>query len=396
MTQLTQSFWDLLSRSRILSDERCWQARGANPGLDGLAAARKLVADGVLTKFQAEEILNGRWRRLRVGDFVLRDILGYGGMGTAYVAVNRATREMVAIKLLGEQHKHDAGMRARFQMEGRAGMELIHPNLVRTLELGVIQDLYGETDFMVMDLFPGVTLLEGIFFSGGPLKPDAACDVIVQAAAGLGYLHHNQMIHRDVKPDNILIDAEGNVKLLDFGLTLADKSSNEDEFSLSMIFGHDCLGTADYIPPEQAVDSFHVDCRADVYSLGCTLFVALTGKRPFPFQRRIDTIRAHQSAPRPRIDAFNPAVPTEIVDYAQRMMAVNASDRPRDMSEVITFLTPFARRRRWAFSFRDVLATRRKRGAQKLAQQSKPGGTQATRPTDVVARVETDTPRLPD
>ncbi len=397
MTQsLKKSFWELLARSRVLTAERCQQVRDALRGTDGLDAAREVVKAGVLTKFQAEEIINGRWRRLVVGNFVLRDILGFGGMGTAYVAIDRETKRTVAVKLLSEQHKHEAGMRARFQMEGRAGMGLDHANVVRTLEIGTIAELYGETDFMIMELFPGVTLLEGINFSGGPLKVDAACDVTVQAAQGLQYLHRQGMVHRDVKPDNILINADGEVKLLDFGLTLADKSSNDEEFSLAMIFGHDCLGTADFIPPEQSLDSFKVDARADIYSLGCTLFVALTARRPFPYPSRIETIKAHRNQPRPRVDASNPAVPKELADFVQRMMAIRGEDRPQDMGEVIRCLTPHARRRRWAFDFRDVLATRRKRGQKKAEQQARSAtGPQSMRPTDLVSRAETDSPQTP-
>ncbi|MCA8993520.1 MAG: serine/threonine protein kinase [Planctomycetaceae bacterium] len=398
MTQaLKKSFWEMLTRARVLRPERLQQVQESFGNLEGLAAARQVVASGALTKFQAEEIINGRWRKLRVGDFILRDILGFGGMGTAYVAIDEKTRQTVAIKLLGEQHKHEAGMRARFQLEGRAGMELSHPNVVRTLELGTITELYGETDFMVMELFPGVTLLEGIQFSSGPLKLDAACDVIAQAASGLNYLHKLGMVHRDVKPDNILINSDGEVKLLDFGLTLADKSSQDDEFSLAMIFGHDCLGTADFIPPEQAADSFKVDARADVYSLGCSLFVALTARRPFPKENRLATVRAHATDPRPPVSDFNPEVPAVVCDYVQKMMSINPADRPKDMGEVIRFLVPFARRRRWAFDFRDVLATRRKRERDKArksrVQQNQPP--QSMRPTDVVSRAETDSPEGP-
>ena len=300
MATATKSFWELLHRSRVLEPGREETLRATLGNLDGLEAARAVVQAGAITKFQAELILNGHWRKLKVGNFLLRDILGYGGMGTAYVAADIATRNLVALKLLGEAFRHEPGMRTRFQLEGRCGMQMDHPCLVRTLELGKLEELYGETDFMVMELFPGVTLLEGIHFSGGPLSQDAACDATVQAAQGLSYLHQRGMVHRDVKPDNILIDADGNVKLLDFGLTLADNSIHDDEFSLAMIFGHDCLGTADYIPPEQSEDSFQVDQRADIYSLGCTLYAALTAKRPFPMPTRAETVKAHHQLPRPR------------------------------------------------------------------------------------------------
>jgi serine/threonine-protein kinase len=204
------------------------------------------------------------------------------------------------------------------------------------------------------------------------------------------------MVHRDVKPDNLLINSAGDVKLLDFGLTLADQSDDEDEFSLAMIFGHDCLGTADFIPPEQSLDSFHVDPRADVYSLGCTLFVALAARRPFPFPTRLATIQAHRSSPRPRADQFQPQVPAELANIVERMMAIQPEERPRNMREVQDLLRPFARRKRWSFEFRDVLATRRKRGRQKGEQPPANQRPQALRQTDIAPDAETDAPRSLD
>ncbi|MCA8998378.1 MAG: serine/threonine protein kinase, partial [Planctomycetaceae bacterium] len=224
------------------------------------------VRSKLVTRFQAEEVLNGRGRHLNVDHYLLTEVLGYGGMGTVYIGVDRNTGEERAVKLLDEKFKHEAGMRARFQLEAKAGLRLEHARLVRTFELGTVESLYGETDYMAMELVRGVTLLEGLSFSNGPLKWDAACDVVAQAAMGLEYLHSCQMVHRDVKPDNILIDVHGNAKLLDFGLTLANDHTFDEEFSLAMIFGHDCLGTADFIPPEQSLDSMNVDGRADIYS----------------------------------------------------------------------------------------------------------------------------------
>lgn len=353
--------------------------------------ALNAVRRQIVTHFQAEEILNGRVRKLKVGDYVLVDILGYGGMGTVYIARHTQTGQPVAIKLLGDQTKHDSGIRARFQLEAKAGMKLDHAKLVRTLELGTVQELYGETEYMVMELVQGVTLLEGIHFSNGPLKYDAAADVICQAAEGLGYLHEKGMVHRDVKPDNILIEVNGNAKLLDFGLTLADAGGFEEEFSLAMIFGHDCLGTADYIPPEQSLDSLRVDHRADIYSLGCTLYTALTAKRPFPGRTRPETVKAHRTEPRPVIKDHNPRVPVELSNAATRMMAVDPDQRPQTVAEVIQLLAPFRKRRNWAFEFSQVLV-QRKEMRKRYISESRARSNQQQRPTTVNARGETETP----
>jgi eukaryotic-like serine/threonine-protein kinase len=393
MAITSKTFFDQLCKTRILPAERIDEFRDspACPEDAGdLHIAQAAVQSGLLTKFQAEEILNGRARRLRVGDYALTDILGFGGMGTVYIGRHVEDGSRGAVKLLGEQFKHDDGMRARFQLEARSGMQFSHPRLVRTLDYGRIEDLFGEIDYMVMELVEGVTLLEGVTFSDGPMKWDAACDVICQSSEGLAYLHEQGMVHRDVKPDNILIDMRGNAKLLDFGLTLADQTALSDEFSLAMIFGHDCLGTADFIPPEQSLDSLQVDHRADIYSLGCTLFVALTAHRPFRARDRGAMVRAHRTEARPRIDKYNRQVPSEVVDLVERMMSIDADERPQSVNEVIEALEPFRRRRNWSFEFNQVLAQRRQL-KRKILSKSKMQE-ESGRPTRLNARAETDPP----
>lgn len=394
MPTTAHPFLEKVERSNVLpaAQLRAYAERFPHPvEVNEFQAAKHAVQQQLLTLFQAEEILNGRGRKLLVGDYVLFDILGYGGMGTVYIARHVESKQHVAVKLLGEQTKHDAGIRARFQLEARAGMKLDHPKLVKTLEFGTVQELYGETEYMVMELVAGVTLLEGINFSNGPMKWDAAADVISQAADGLHYLHENGMVHRDVKPDNILIEVNGNAKLLDFGLTLADEEGFEDEFSLAMIFGHDCLGTADYIPPEQSADSLNVDARADIYSLGCTLYTALTAKRPFPGRKRPETVKAHRTEPRPIVKVENPNVPQALSDAVLHMMSVDPNKRPQTMLDVKDLLAPFRKRRNWAFEFSQVLVQRREM-RKRYISESRARPSHVHRPTTVNAHQETETP----
>jgi serine/threonine-protein kinase len=396
MIVTTEAFADQLVKSRA-AEPRLIQtfldAPRAKRAATPTELAKLAVRSHLLTRYQAEEILNSRGRRLRVNDYVLQEVLGYGGMGLVYVAKRLERDQRFALKLLAERFKHDVGMRARFQLEGKAGILLEHPHLVRTHELGRREDLYGETDFMVMELFEGVTLLEGISFAKGPMKWDAACDVVCQAAKGLGYVHERGMVHRDVKPDNILVDVHGGAKLLDFGLALADQQVEAEEYSLAMIFGQDCLGTADYIPPEQSLDSLAVDARADIYSLGCTLYVALTARRPFPLEHRRDILEAHRAAPRPRVDAVNSQPPRALVDVIERMMAVNPADRPANMEEVRDLLKPYRRRRNWAFEFKHVLHRRREL-KKAIMTKSRLNTLQAGRSTKLNAQSSTDPPGL--
>ncbi|WP_437229025.1 serine/threonine protein kinase [Planctomicrobium sp. SH661] len=392
MLSTTESFAEQLLKSRVVPEDQIREflnspraKRIDNP----TELARLAIRSRITTRFQAEEILKGRGRRLRVNNYVLLEVLGFGGMGQVYIGQNQDNGERVAMKILGEQFKHDAGMQARFRLEARAGMQVDHPQLVRTLEFGTRDDLYGRSEYMVMELFEGVTLLEGISFSSGPMKWDATCDVVSQTAKGLAYLHERGMVHRDVKPDNILVDMHGHAKLLDFGLTLPDQKTDNEEFTLAMIFGQDCLGTADYIAPEQSLNSLKVDGRADIYSLGCTMYVSLTARRPFPCETRQATVQAHRTAPRPRVDAINPRVPVELVDFIEKMMAIDPAQRPATMEEVRERLKPFQRRRNWAFEFRQVLNQRCELKRQ-LLTRSRLNSLQANKSTKLNSQAASD------
>jgi serine/threonine-protein kinase len=278
-------------------------------------------------------------------------------MGTVYRAVDMRSGAAVAVKVLSERFKHDAGMSARFRLEARLGMLACHENLVKTLALGKTDDVFGEVDYVVMELFEGIALHELVGLKG-PLDWPTACDVILQSAAALGSLHARGMVHRDVKPDNILIAADGRVKLVDFGLSFLGTDLCGEEFSLAMIFGHDCLGTADYMPPEQADDSMQADQRSDVYGLGGTLYTALTAARPYRADSRTGLIQAHRTQPRPAVREKAPSLPDAADRIVSKMMARRPEDRYPSMTAVIEALRPFAVRRPIEFDFEKLLRLR--------------------------------------
>lgn len=274
------AFIELLEKSRLLSPtqvaEVVAQYRLAELPSDR-DRAQTLLTAGVLTTFQAERLLAGRYRGFFFDDYKLLEVLGVGGMGWLYAGEEMSTGRKVALKVLADRFKEDRGMVARFELEAKAGMGLTHPNIVRTLKVSQA----GDVHYMVMEFVEGIGLHEFVGLHGR-VKWQQACDFIRQAALGLHHTHRAGIIHRDVKPPNLLVEHEGNVKIVDFGLALLGKETREDEFSLAMIFGHDCLGTADYMAPEQSRDSFSVDPRADVYGLGCTFYAILSGKVPYP------------------------------------------------------------------------------------------------------------------
>jgi serine/threonine protein kinase len=186
-----------------------------------------------------------------------------------------------------------------------------------------------------------------------------ACDFAIQAAEALRYAHQHGVIHRDIKPANFLIEQNGVTRILDFGLALIG-NGGADEFSLSMVFGHDCLGTPDYIAPEQTLDSRKVDARADIYSLGATLYVALTAHVPFPEKHNKAKLEAHRSK-RPRnVCELRPDIPREVGDIVARMMEKDPAKRFQSMAELITALKPHARRNNIQFDFRELVTLRAK------------------------------------
>jgi serine/threonine-protein kinase len=406
LSALTSPLLESIERSRIIAAERWSEVQriaGQVSDDSEPALTDALTQAGLLTRFQADELLQGRYRRLRIDRYVLVDLLGVGGMGNVYRARDTASGEDVALKVLAEHFKHDAGMRARFRLEARLGMQARHENIAGTYALGVTDDVFGEVDYMVMELFEGVALHELVGLKG-PLDWPAACDVICQAASALGALHDLGFVHRDVKPDNLLLDSSGRLKLVDFGLAFLGTKLCEEEFSLAMIFGHDCLGTADYMPPEQADDSMKADPRSDVYALGATLYTAITGTRPYKGKTRSAIIDAHRTQPPPSPSEIKPALPPAADDIVARMMSKSPDRRFESMAAVIAALRPFAQRRPIPFDYpkllklRTRLAERKRRGVRNTAsniRSSSAGRISSSliTPTQTLARAETDLER---
>ncbi len=255
-------FWQQLANSGLLSPERTasiareLQKRDVT---DENRAAQLLVKRGLLTKYQADRLLEGRSRGFFFDQYRILDLLGAGGMGWVYRASDTKTEEVVALKVLLDRHKEDRGMLARFQQEARAGLLLNHPHIVRTKMTGSA----GGLLYMVLEFVPGPSLLE-LLMRRGRLSWSLACDVARQTALGLHHAHEFGLVHRDVKPQNLLIDQNGHAKLLDFGLAMMREGEGGDEFSMAMIFGHECIGTPAFMAPAPANASLTADARSDV------------------------------------------------------------------------------------------------------------------------------------
>jgi eukaryotic-like serine/threonine-protein kinase len=364
-------FLALLKKSRLFSNgqlEASVQKHGLADMLTPDDAADALVAHGLLTCYQANRLLSGSRRGLFLDDYKIIEILGFGGMGYLYAAEDLKTGWKVALKVLSDRHRHDSGMLSRFRLEAEAGLKLNHPNIVRTRSLNTSEDIYGVLHYMVLELVKGISLRELLEIRKRTLAWRQACDMIVQAAAGLHYAHEQELVHRDVKPENLLIRPDGTLKLLDFGLAMVERS--EAEYSMAMIQGQDCLGTADYISPEQSWDSLHVDRRADIYSLGCSFYFLLTGHPPFPGKSVAEKLAGHRQEKAPLVHELNPAVPEWLARIVQKMMAKRPENRFQTAAELSRYLEPLAERKPVGFDFAAILAMRAAAAEERLAAES--------------------------
>ena len=375
--QIAHIFLESLGKSGLLSPEQIASTVDQYQLEDQPAAkdvAQVLVNQGLLTRFQAERLLEGRYRGFFIDQYKVLEILGAGGMGWVYTAEDVPTGKKVAVKVLSERHKSDAGMMTRLKIEAQAGLMLEHLNIVRTLKIDHAGDLYGESAYVVMEYIEGVSLHE-LLQLHGPIPWPQACDFILQAASGLQHAHEAGIVHRDVKPANFLIDHAGHVKILDFGLSLLEEL--DEEFSLAMIFGHECLGTADFMAPEQSFDSLTVDHRADLYSLGCTMRFTLTGRVPFPGKSNAEILQAHCTQKPRDLRELAADVPQQVVDVVDKMMAKEPANRFQSAGEVCETLKSFSNRKLVSFNFQKLLAFRAEDARERMAamrQQRKKRG----------------------
>jgi serine/threonine protein kinase len=399
VAQSASQFIESLRRSRLLTLE---EVDAAVEKLDvcsddgAIPTAKAFVRGGILTRLQASRLLEGQHRGFFIDHFRIDDILGSGGMGWVYSATNLKTNEKVAIKMLTEKNDQDPGLLTRFQLEGRAGLMVNHEAVVRTQLMGHTQGLFGDIHYMVMDQVEGIGVDEFVAMLGGPIKWKLACHIAYYAGAGLHHAHRKGLIHRDIKPSNILVDTTGTARVLDFGLSQVSNSDRSDEFSLAMIFGQDCLGTADYIAPEQASDSFTIDHRADIYSLGATLYYMLTGQIMFPdCKSRTEKIDAQKNRQPVRIRNLRPDVPAEVEAIVNRMLAKDPADRYPTAKIMCSKLVKYAKPSNIRFDFQKVLDRRytiAKQREKLLAERARQLAEQANQTTASEARPTRTTP----
>jgi len=298
---------------------------------DAQMLARELVAAGKLTKYQAQLVYQGRPKGLVFGEYTVLDKLGQGGMGVVLKARHRKLGRVVAVKVLPPAAMKSPDAVKRFYREVAAAGRLVHPNIVTAYDAGENEGIH----YLAMEYVDGKDLAS-VVKERGPLEVKQALDCVLQAAKGLEYAHGEGVIHRDIKPGNLLLDKKGNVKILDMGLArVALAAGTDDPGSERLTQSGQVMGTCDYMAPEQAEDTRKADHRSDIYSLGCTLYRLLTGKVPYSGDSLVQVLLAHQNAPVPSLRAARPDVPEDVDALFQKMMAKRPADRYQSMGEVI-------------------------------------------------------------
>ena len=329
-----ETFLSQLSDSGLLPEEKLKVVLSKKTNFaDGEALARDMIKSNLLTKYQAEQILGGRTKHLVMGKYQILEKIGAGGMGQVYKAYHSGTGRVVAIKVILSKSKIDPEVIRRFEREVKAAAKLVHQNIITVFDA----DQINGRVFMVMEYIKGNDLAE-IILKKGKLSVVESVKYIIQTANGLKYAHDQGVIHRDIKPGNIIVGTDGSVKIVDMGLAKIETDSNQED--ISMLTGAtSIMGTVDFMSPEQGFSSRDVDARADIYSLGATLFYLLTGKFMYAGNSAFAKLLAHRESPIPSLCSARPGIPIELGNLFTKMVAKNAVDRFQSMAEVILALS---------------------------------------------------------
>ncbi len=273
----------------------------------------------------------------RIRDYRLLDVIGRGGMGVVYKARHMRLGKTRALKVLASHLLDNQEALERFRLEVENSGRLDHPNIVQALDAGEERDVH----FLVMEFVEGWDLTR-LVESGQPLPVEAACELIRQASVGLQHAHENFLVHRDIKPSNLMLSQNGSLKILDLGLA---RFIAEQQPETRLTMSSAPMGTCDYMAPEQWSDASSVDIRADIYSLGCTLYYLLTGRAPFSGENHKSLVQkqqAHLRAPVPSVLEIRTDVPGDLQDVIERMMAKKPDDRYWEPAEVVEDIEEFS------------------------------------------------------
>ncbi|HEX4149487.1 MAG TPA: protein kinase, partial [Pirellulales bacterium] len=324
-------FIDALSQVGLLSPADIETLKAASVDkldVDADPLARELVEQGRLSRYQAAALYQGQAEALMLGNYLVIDKLGAGGMGQVFRAQHRRMDRVVALKVLSKKQVGSPDAVTRFQREVKAAARLVHPHIVTAYDA----DEAAGSHYLVMEYVEGQDL-SAVVKAQGPLKVPQAIDFMIQAARGLEHAHSQGIIHRDVKPSNLLLDKHGMVKILDMGLARVDNPLAGLDSGEGLTAAGRVMGTIDFMSPEQAQDTARADARSDIYSLGCTLYYLLTGKKPYESDTAMKTILAHREQPIPSLAKARPEVSPDLDAVYYKLVAKRPENRYATMRE---------------------------------------------------------------
>ena len=333
------------------------------------ALAKELLNRGWLTPYQVNHLAQGKAGELLLGSYVLLERLGEGGMGAVFKARHRRLDRIVAIKLIRKERLADDEAIRRFRREIRAAAQLSHPHIVLAFDA----DEAGGVHFFVMEYVEGTDLGEMVQ-KHGPIPVAQACEYIRQAAEALQHAYKKGMVHRDVKPSNLLLATgvrgstgdltltnsevnpqptipnlqlgppppPGSIKLLDLGLARLHQAVFGEGSDSSLTEIGTVVGTPDFMPPEQAEDSRGVDIRGDLYSLGCTFYFLLAGQPPFPNLTPMEKLFHHRYHPARPIEELRPEVSPAVAGVLRTLMAKKPDERYQTPADLVVALEAVA------------------------------------------------------
>lgn len=311
-------------------------------GMTSIEIANELVRECKLTDYQANVLLNATGEPLRFGSYLILDKIGQGGMGVVFKARKQQPdardqySELVALKVLPSSVSRFQSAIKRFSREAELATKLDHANIVRAYEFGSFDERY----YIAMEYVDGENVSQIVGRRDCPFALLTAFELLRDAAQGLGYAHANHVVHRDVKPSNLLVHRNGNLKILDMGLARnienEDSSVNDELMSEELTMTGALLGTTGYMAPEQALNSKKADHRSDIYSLGCSFFFFLTGKQIYGGQTMVEKIIAHRETPIPKLLDHRDDIPSVVQKIFEKMVAKDCDDRYQNCDDLVT------------------------------------------------------------
>lgn len=325
-------FVESLSASGLITADQVHAIRNESSQTDGETLANELVARGLLTEYQAHAICVDQVNHLVLGDYKILDKIGEGGMGQVFKAVHSRLDRLAAIKLLTGDKLNDRPSLDRFHQEVKTAAQITHPNIVITYDASEQNGIH----YLVMEYVDGEDVGAAIC-KRGAFPIDQTVDLFVQVARGLEYAHSRHVVHRDIKPGNLILDRSGDVKILDMGL--ARISGRSESLATTeaerLTNAKQAMGTLAYMPPEQAEDARRADARSDIYSLGCAVFQLITGAVPYPSDSLVESIMAHRESAIPSVTDRRPECPEWLNDVVKKCLSKRPEDRFQSATELI-------------------------------------------------------------